>query len=275
MSDVVLERALAGDRKALGELIRSVQDRVYNLALRMLWHPEDAQDATQEILIRIVTHLASFERQCAFSTWVYRIACNTLLSTRKRRAEHPEVTFEAFAAGLAAPSEPAEDLAPQERRLLVQEVKVGCSQAMLLALDREHRIVFILAEIMGFGSDVGAQVLSIEPSTFRKRLSRARERLGSFLMHHCGLADPAVACRCEGRIGAAKARGHVDPNHLLFAGKPTIDLPKITVDRVTSELDGFEVAGEVLRSNPSYATPECVISGLRELLDGAAFQVLQ
>ncbi|MGC4067466.1 MAG: RNA polymerase sigma factor [Polyangiaceae bacterium] len=273
MSDVVLERALAGDRKALDELIGSVRDRVYNLALRMLWHPEDAQDATQEILIRVVTHLSSFERQCAFSTWVYRIACNTLLSTRKRRAEQPEVTFEAFAAGLATPSEPAWSLAPQERSLLVEEVKVGCTHAMLLALDREHRVVFILAEIMALGSDVGAQVLSIEPATFRKRLSRARERLGGFLKRHCGLADPAVTCRCDGRIGAAKARGHVDPNHLLFAGKPRSELPATTVARATSELDGFEVAGEVLRENPAYATPEALVSGIRELLDATTFQV--
>ena len=72
--------AQTGDRAALEKVVGEIQDQVYRLAVQMLWHPEDAEDATQEILIRIITRLGSFKGESAFTTWVYRVACNYLLN---------------------------------------------------------------------------------------------------------------------------------------------------------------------------------------------------
>src|SRR5215211_5416379 len=134
-------RAREGDRAALEAILDGVRDQIYNLALRMLWHPADAEDATQEILIRIVTHLGSFRGESAFGTWSYRVAANYLLTTRKRRAEREELTFERFAeqldAGLA--SEAPGPAAEVENRLLVEEIKLVYSQGILRYLHRDHR----------------------------------------------------------------------------------------------------------------------------------------
>src|SRR3989449_913258 len=93
-------RARDGDRSALEDLVTRIQGRVYNLALRMLWHPEDARDATQEILIRIVTHVGTFRAESAFVTWVYRIAANHLLTVRAGRLEARRLTFNRFGQDL-------------------------------------------------------------------------------------------------------------------------------------------------------------------------------
>src|SRR5258705_8169041 len=102
--DPELEReiasAKAGDRDALERVIRAVQADVLRLAHRFLWHPEDAEDACQEILIRVVTGLGGFRGESRFRTWVYRIACNALLTTRRRRME-TFVSFEEFGEDLA------------------------------------------------------------------------------------------------------------------------------------------------------------------------------
>ena len=63
-----VELAQAGNKVALENVIEQIQGRIYGLALRMLWHPEDARDATQEILIRVITHLGGFRRESAFMT---------------------------------------------------------------------------------------------------------------------------------------------------------------------------------------------------------------
>jgi len=63
------------------------KERVFGLAVRMLGHPVDAEEATQEILIKIITHLSAFRQESTFTSWIYRIAANYLLVTRKRRAE--------------------------------------------------------------------------------------------------------------------------------------------------------------------------------------------
>jgi RNA polymerase sigma factor (sigma-70 family) len=65
----VARQAIAGDRSAVEKLVRSLQRDVYSLAVRMLWNREDAQDATQEILVRVVTRLASFDFRSRLSTW--------------------------------------------------------------------------------------------------------------------------------------------------------------------------------------------------------------
>ena len=75
----LIEKAVTGDKKSLEEIILSVQDTVFNLSLRMLGSFADAEDASQEILLKVITHLSSFRQESAFSTWVFRIAVNLSL----------------------------------------------------------------------------------------------------------------------------------------------------------------------------------------------------
>src|ERR1700744_4355612 len=98
----LVDRAKAGERDALDQLVRATKDLVFNLAVRMLGSPTDAEDATQEILIKIVTHLASFRGDSAFRTWAYRIPTNHLLTTRKRGAELRADSFEQLGETLDA-----------------------------------------------------------------------------------------------------------------------------------------------------------------------------
>src|SRR5439155_22091483 len=151
----VAERARRGESAALDELIRTLQPRMYGLALRMLWHPEDAKDATQEILLRIVTHLATFRGKSRFLTWAYRV--DHLLTWRKGRIEGQGFTFESFGKDL---QEGLEEKSPRpDDMVLFQEIRVGCTLGMLLCLDRIHRITYILGEILEIDSKDGASIL--------------------------------------------------------------------------------------------------------------------
>ncbi len=172
--------------------------------------------------MRIVTHLGSFRGESAFATWAYRVAANYLLTTRKRRAEREEPTFARFAEQLdegLAPAVPG-PAADVERRLLVVEVKLGCTQGMLLCLDRDHRLAYILGEAEDLASREAGDIVGISPAAFRKRLSRARGRLHGFMARKCGLVNPANPCRCGRRVEHAVRVGRVDPDRLLFATHP-------------------------------------------------------
>ena len=78
----LVDRAIAGDQNALEALLLSVQDLVFNLSLRMLGTFADAEDATQDILLKVMTHLSTFRRESSFSTWVFSIAANHLKITK-------------------------------------------------------------------------------------------------------------------------------------------------------------------------------------------------
>src|SRR5687767_12016653 len=87
-SDAVLvEQSLAGDRESLERLVLRHQAWIYNIAVRMVFDPHDAEEVTQEVLVKVVTKLGTYKGESAFRTWLYRIAANHVLSMKRRRAE--------------------------------------------------------------------------------------------------------------------------------------------------------------------------------------------
>src|SRR5215510_13487760 len=104
----LVARARSGSREALEELVRRHQGWIYNLAVRMLYHPHDAEDATQEILIKAVTRLSSFEGRSSFRTWLYRLVVNHLLNMKRGRIEQTSLDFRSY--GQALDDTPDSDL---------------------------------------------------------------------------------------------------------------------------------------------------------------------
>jgi RNA polymerase sigma factor (sigma-70 family) len=213
-------QAIGGNREALDRLVRSLQGDVYGLALRMLWNREDAEDATQEILVRAVTRLAQFDFRSRLKTWVYRIAVNYILDVKKSPVERMHLNFQRFGEDLAEGLS-SDGPADAERSLLVEEVKIGCTLGMLQCLDRPHRLAYVLGEILELSGPDCAEALGISPELFRKRLQHARTAIEAFTRAHCGLASDNAACACHRRVPAAVHLGRVRPDALDFAAQPS------------------------------------------------------
>jgi RNA polymerase sigma factor (sigma-70 family) len=212
----VARRAIDGDRDALDRLVRDLQGDIYGLALRMLWNREDAEDATQEILVRVVTRLSQFDFRSRLKTWVYRVAVNYILDVKKSAVERLHLTFDQFAEDLAEGLS-ADGPMDAERSLLVEEVKIGCTLGMLQCLDRPHRIAYVLGEILDMPGPEAADALEITPDVFRKRLQHARAAVLSFTRSYCGLVSDTAACACNRRVPAALRVGRVRPESFDFA----------------------------------------------------------
>ena len=91
--------AQAGSRDALEQLVARHQSWIYNIVLRMTYEPQDAEDITQEILIKLVTKLSTFERRSRFRTWLYRLVVNHVLNMTRTKSEAWEWTFEKYGSG--------------------------------------------------------------------------------------------------------------------------------------------------------------------------------
>ena len=245
-------------------MILAIKDDIYGLALRMLWHPADAEDATQEVLIRVCTSLASFEGRAAFRTWVYRVAVRALLNVRRGRVEPEHLSFEDFGADLRADfdHEQAAHMSSPERALLQREVRIGCTQAMLMCLDRDHRLAYLLGEVFGLSGSEAAAVLELTPPTYRKRLSRARARVEAFTASTCGLVSERAPCRCAGRIAPAIQQGRVDPKRLLFARHPVTELDAPALAGAVEALEALCDTATLMRQNPRYRAPERIYTEL-------------
>jgi RNA polymerase sigma factor (sigma-70 family) len=148
----LIAEAIKGDKHSLESLVRRHQDWIYNIALRMVFNPDEASDVTQEVLIKIITKLAGFEGRSSFRTWAYRIVVNHVLNMKKSKGEAMHnSSFKDYAR--AIDNTPDFDFPDTtyaiDAKILVDEVKVSCMFGMLLCLDREQRLIYILGGIFG------------------------------------------------------------------------------------------------------------------------------
>ena len=273
----LVELALAGDAASLDALLRRHQAWLYNVALRMLQQPQDAEEATQESLLKIVTHLSSFRGDSAFSTWAYRIAFNLMLDRKRSRPEFAVQGFDCYADYLARATDEdlgAEHGSAQERHLLVEEAKLSCMMGMLLCLDRQQRLVFVLGEMFEVSDIIGSQVLAISKDNFRQRLARARQELSAFMQDRCGLVNPRNPCRCARKTQAFVRDGVVDPAQRVFAKSHVIRIKDISNQgRKTLEHLVTDANTALYRDHPFVDAPD-VVAALRHTLAGDSFQSL-
>lgn len=263
--EYLVEKAQAGNREALEDLVRQVQTPVYELALRMLGHPADAEDATQEILIKVITRIGGFRAESAFATWVYRIAANHLRTTRKRRAERMGLSFEIFEDGIVRRGEIPDPGTDPEKQLLLDELRSNCMQAILICLHRDLRLAFILSDIFEVTGEEGAWILDIQPPAFRQRASRAREKVRQFMTNNCGLVNPAGACHCTRQIDSDLRRGWIDPANPLYA-KNRSQLPEPALpDRLANRDEATRIA-VLFQTYPLYATPDSFANRAKQIL---------
>lgn len=215
--------AASGDATAMEAVVRSLQGPVHAIARRMLLDRDDAEDATQESLVRIVTRLAQFRGESKFSTWAYRIAVRRILDFREQRAAAARSSFQAFADDLADGLE-VDAVERVQDAVLHQQIKLACSRAMLHCLDGEHRIAFVLGEILELPAADAGEILGVEAATYRKRLSRARTTLTEFLTRTCGVVNPQAPCACHRRLTRARALGRVAPGRTDAEGGDLVQL---------------------------------------------------
>jgi len=214
----LIKRSLEGDKKSLEKLIHSVQGLIFNLSLRFLWNRMDAEDATQEILLKIVTNLSKFNRQSKFQTWAYRVATNYLINQKQTKIETILTSFDIYADDLQIYKAPLDYNLP-DKELLEKEMKVSCTLAMLQCLNREQRLAFILGSILKINSKIGSEISDTTPENFRKRLEQSRKILANFLNGNCGVYNPTNKCKCSNRINTAITCGRIQKNALNFADK--------------------------------------------------------
>jgi RNA polymerase sigma factor (sigma-70 family) len=251
----VLERACSGDRESLEELLGVIQRPFYNLALRMLHDRVLAEDAAQECLLRVVTHLSQYRHEAKFATWATRVAVNAVLDFKNGVAREAHGSFEHFANQLDARLDDGAVERPEDA-LLLKQVKKQCNQALLQCLDGDHRMAFVLGDILEFEASEAAEILEIQPAAFRKRLSRARAKLTAFLVKKCGVHTAGATCVCHGQLGSSIKAGLLDPSRLdVQIGdlvQLRVKLAKLDADQRTTALyhgdEASELRGEILNS---------------------------
>jgi len=266
----LIQKATAGNQEALEAVLASVQDLVFNLSLRMLGTFQDAEDASQDILLKVMTHLSSFKVESAFSTWVFRIASNHLKNYKKHMfAKHP-LSFDFYAQDIRnADIENVPDLTQDvEKSILAEELKLSCTNVMLQCLDPESRCIFILGTMFRPDSRIAGDILGISPETYRQRLSRVRRKVADFLSEYCGEYGNGT-CHCADRVNYAIQSHRIQPKHLDF----TAAVPKKTQE-VREAMEEIDVISHDFSFCRMYQSPESLKQFLKDFLKSPSFSMV-
>jgi RNA polymerase sigma-70 factor (ECF subfamily) len=167
---VLARRASRGDVEAFTKLVRAHSSLVYRVALRMLGH-DDAQDASQEVWIRVWRNIKAFRGESAFTTWLYRITVNTCLSARQKEARREEREYSGDEMPYL-PEPPGGDADPETAALSAERREEV--EAALLHVRAEHRAALVLRHMEGLSYAEIAAVLEIPDGTAKGWVSRGR-----------------------------------------------------------------------------------------------------
>lgn len=269
--------AKQGSKKDLEKLIKSIQGKIYDLSLRMLGFAEDAEDATQDILIKIITHLGNFKGESLFTTWSYRVAINHLLTLKKYRAKEMNITFESWEeeGKRTEPSFDYDSLSEPLKTLLTEEVRIGCMQGMLQCLETKIRIAFILGDLFEMSGEEASSILGITKEAYRKRLSRARTKIIEFMQKNCSLVKSENPCHCSKLVGSDIRDKWIDPDNLQFVGTRCHAKINQTVKDRLDELDEISRVFTLFHSYPKYSAPDSVVEMVKQMIDSKKFKILQ
>ncbi len=181
----LIERAVAGDERAFAELVTRYQTAVYNLAYRMLSDAGEAEDAAQEVFLRIYRRLATYDTEHRFSTWVLSIASHYCIDLLRRKRPWL-VPLENISNWMRARTR-----GPEAAALAVEQQDTV--RSLLAKLPEHYRLVLLLRYWHDLGYEEIAQVVDLPVSTIKARLHRARNALAALVNGDGRLADALQA----------------------------------------------------------------------------------
>lgn len=185
----LIRRVQSGDTSAFEPLLTTYEKGVYNLCLRMVRNPADAEDLAQETFLKAYRGIAGYRGESKFSVWLYRIAsnlCLDFLRQQKRRPTAP-LTVEDEDGDLRETEVADGRLQPE--RLLEQKLTGDSLRRGLDALPPEFRQVLLLRELQGLSYEEIGGILGLESGTVKSRIFRARKKLCAWLLQDGNLPD--------------------------------------------------------------------------------------
>ena len=270
----LVHKATEGDKKALETLVVDVQDIVFNLSLRMLGTFADAEDAAQDILLKMITYLSSFKGGSAFTTWVFSIAVNHLKNYKKHMFARYPLSFEYYGDDIEnGKIQDVPDLTQNvEKDILAEELKMSCTNVMLQCLDAESRCIFILGTMFKIDSRIAGDILGMTPEAYRQRLSRVRKKMAEFLGQYCGEYGNG-RCKCRDRVNYAIQSHRLNPLGLDYVA--AAEIPVETMLDVKSAMEDIDDLSQDFSFCKPYQSSERTKHLIKEFLDSTQLSVIQ
>lgn len=186
----LIDRMQAGDMSAVADLSTVYGARIHQLAFRYMKNWEDAEEVTQDVLMKVFRKIDAFRGDAALSSWIYRITFNTAMSRLRtgragRAAEQQRPEPQADTPGAPVPQDPADWSSLADDHVLRREMREQLISA-LTTLPEVYRTPVVLRDIQGLSTEEASRILRVKPQTLKSRLHRGRLILRQALSNFAG-----------------------------------------------------------------------------------------
>ncbi len=264
-------QALDGDKTAISKLVVRHQAWIYNIAIRMVLVAQDAEDITQEILIKMITKLSTYDStKASFRTWLHRIVKNHVINMQKTGCEQSITTLDNYYSFIETTPDGEIEETP-ETKMIIEDLAISCMMGVLLCMERQQRLVFILGVVFNVNSEQGGQVMDMSAEAFRKALSRAREKLFNFMNGKCGLVNENAPCKCRNKVSEFIKQGWYSVDNLKFYKKNPIRVREIVSEKMESLNEVYSDYIKLYRNHPFYDSLD-LTEWLKETLEKDEFK---
>lgn len=220
------------------QLYRDNVEKVFKLALGLTGNDHDAEEVTQEAFLRAFRSYDDFRGECAFSTWIYRIAMNVANDYLKHRAKFPcQSLTEDYGYILEEILDPDPAMNP-ETELLARQAKLKCLHSLTECFTPEQRRIFCLAITLGLPHKMVAEILDCSLSSVKTTLHRAKKRWFGYMEDRCGLIRQSNPCSCSQWVRFGLSQGWFTPETQI---KPSI----ISAVRAKEEIGQMKALREI------------------------------
>ncbi len=272
---ILINKIKNGNKKALEELVQRHYPYIYNVALKFFNGLQDAEDAAQEVVIKLITKIDSYNPEKAkLRTWLYRIVFNHYLNAKKSGPEKILVDgFNTFFGIIdEVPDHHLSNEEEQEMKELIEEVQITCMAGMLMCLNREQRLIYIVGDLFDIDHNLASEIFEITPANFRKKLSRTRKELYNWMNNKCGLVNKENPCRCPKKTRGFIKKGFVNPEKMKWNSnfsKRIFELSDEKADVMAAERD--MIYHRLYKEHPFKDTANKSEAILSEILDNKDF----
>jgi RNA polymerase sigma factor (sigma-70 family) len=227
-----------------------------------------AEDVTQEILIKTIAKLSTYDqKKAAFRTWLYRIVANHVINMKKSKREqffaaHAEsLDFVTFSINLPD----TKKLAPMRDKEIIDETKNYCTLCILLCLTRMERMVLILGAIFDVTDRIGAEICDISRANFRKILSRSRKKVAAYFQNNCSLFDEHNPCKCSEQVSYLIQLGMIKPDDMNIKHSSLGTIRTVVGKTITDIENSYSEFLTLYQEQPFFKGPD-MVCWLKDLL---------
>ncbi|MEE9912716.1 MAG: RNA polymerase sigma factor [Deltaproteobacteria bacterium] len=271
-----IEQSLKGNPGALQTLILRHQSWIFNIALTITGDIQLAEDVTQEVLIKVLTKLSTYDPQkAAFRTWLYRIVVNHVLNMKENKKE-------IFFARMMQNSDDTVFLNNQpdhqkhvraDSERLREETKSQCILCVLLCLNRRERIVFTLAGIFDVTDKTGAEICEMSRANFRQSYRRSRRKVYQYFAKNCSLLNDRNPCTCASQTTRLIRAGMIHQDRLITEQNSLGTIHDLLGGSIGLVEDSYDEFMSLFREQPFLKGPD-MVCWLKELIKSEPYRHL-